>query len=55
MPEVAKGMAIRRLHEPRQASVPRVVTACATCKKQLSRSADGLEVVDLVALLARSP
>jgi Fe-S oxidoreductase len=54
MPDTALDMARRRLRQAHETGVRRVVTACPTCKKQLSRAADGLEVVDLLTLVARS-
>jgi Fe-S oxidoreductase len=50
MPATADAIAANRLAEPKEAGVPRVVTACATCKRRLSR--DGVTAVDLVELLA---
>ena len=54
MPTTARDMARRRLRELGESGAQRVVTACPTCKKQLARHNEGVEVVDLVALLARS-
>jgi Fe-S oxidoreductase len=50
MPRIADAIAEHRLTEVRQAGVDTVVTACATCKKRLSR--DGVTAVDVVDLLA---
>jgi Fe-S oxidoreductase len=57
MPEVARGMAVRRLretHEPGMAAVTRVATACPTCKQQLAAAPGGIEVRDVVTLLAEA-
>jgi Fe-S oxidoreductase len=54
MPAVALDMARRRLREARETQTMRVVTACPTCKRQLLRAADGIEIMDLATLLARS-
>ena len=54
MPTTARDMARRRLRELGESGAKRVVTACPTCKKQFSRAQEGVEVVDLVTLLARN-
>src|SRR5262249_972789 len=54
MPTTARDMARRRLREVAASGAARVVTACPTCKKQLARAGQGIEVVDLVTFLARS-
>lgn len=52
MPETARAIADHRLTEVREAKVATVVTACPTCKRQLSR--DDVKAVDLVELLAEA-
>ena len=54
MPATARDMARRRLRELPESGAKRVVTACPTCKKQLGRANEGVEVVDLITFLARS-
>lgn len=51
-PEAAEGAAELRLAEVRESPVRRVVTACPTCKSQLSR--DGVTALDLVEVLDRA-
>jgi len=50
MPEVARRIAARRLEDGAEVGATLVVTACPSCKRQLRRSADGLEVRDLFEL-----
>jgi Fe-S oxidoreductase len=50
MPATADAISEARLVEPREAGVKEVVTACATCKRRLTR--DGTTAIDLVELLA---
>jgi Fe-S oxidoreductase len=52
MPPVALDIARRRLKEAEEIGVRRVVTACATCKKQFKQANTTLEIVDLVSALA---
>jgi Fe-S oxidoreductase len=49
MPATADAISDRRLEEVHQAGVPRVVTACSTCKRRLGRG--GVTAIDLVELL----
>jgi Fe-S oxidoreductase len=49
MPGAAHAIAEQRLVEPKEAGLERIVTSCATCKKQLGR--DGVTVVDLIEAL----
>jgi Fe-S oxidoreductase len=51
-PEAALGQARRRLQEPALFDVPLVVTCCATCKRTFDEADTGVEVMDLVNLLA---
>lgn len=53
-PQTASAIAERRLEEPNQAGVGVVVTACATCVKNLGRAGRDMEVLDIVSLLHRS-
>jgi Fe-S oxidoreductase len=52
MPRAAEAIAEHRLSEMRQSGVATVVTACATCKRQLTRN--GITAVDIVELLAKA-
>lgn len=53
MPDAARRIADRRIADARETGATMVVTACPSCKRQLRRAADGLEVRDLFEL-ARS-
>ncbi len=54
LPEVSRRIAQRRLEEVLRSDVPLVVSACATCERNLARESGNVEVVDLMSLLARS-
>ncbi len=49
MPATADAISDHRLEEVKEAGLDRVVTACATCKRRLTR--DGVTAIDLVELL----
>lgn len=51
-PSAAAGQAKRRLAEVELFDVPLVVTACTTCKESFEAANTGLEVTDLISLLA---
>jgi Fe-S oxidoreductase len=50
MPRTADAIADHRLSEMQRSGVATVVTACATCKKRMTRN--GVTAVDIVELLA---
>lgn len=54
LPEVSRQIAQRRLEEVLRTDVPMIVTACATCERNLARESGNVEVVDLMSLIARS-
>jgi Fe-S oxidoreductase len=49
MPATAAAIAAERVVEAKEASIDTIVTACATCERQLSR--EGITAIDLIALL----
>jgi Fe-S oxidoreductase len=49
MPAAAEAISEQRLIEVKEAGADRVVTACATCKKRLTR--DGVRAIDLIEAL----
>ena len=51
-PQAAQGQATSRLKEAELFGVPLVVTSCATCAKTFSDTDSGVEVMDLISLLA---
>jgi Fe-S oxidoreductase len=53
-PEVAHSQATRRLTEAELFGVPLIVSSCPTCKHTLRRTGRGVEVLDLINLLAWS-
>ena len=53
-PAAAEGQAQRRLAEAEHFDVPLVVTACATCRQTFEQANTGVEVMDLISLLAWS-
>lgn len=54
LPDVSRQIAQRRLEEVLRTDVPMVVSACATCERNLSRESGNVEVVGLMSLIARS-
>jgi Fe-S oxidoreductase len=54
MRDVHLEIARHRLEEVQRTDVPLVVSACATCERTFARASTGLEVLDVVSLLARS-
>ena len=52
MPSAAESIAETRLTEVREAGATTVITACSSCKRQLSRG--GVTAIDLVDLLAEA-
>jgi len=53
-PEATRGQARRRLAEVELFGVDLVVTACPTCRRTLASAGSGVEVMDLVNLLAQA-
>lgn len=53
LPEASALIAQRRLEEVHATDVNLIVSACATCERNLARQSGGLEVVNLMRLLAR--
>ncbi len=53
LPDVSSKIARRRMDEVARTQVPMVVSACATCERNLARESGGVEVVNLMTLLAR--
>jgi Fe-S oxidoreductase len=52
MPELARAIAAERVREVKEAGAKRVVTACATCSRQLGR--EGVVSEDLIEVLAKA-